>query len=107
MQSDRFAHPDQDGFFPWDSGDVWVFDGDRYVLRAYNGKEILATAVVEDSASFWLADDPATAVDDLPEFGDYRFGIKPARPTDRITVLVRLTGETMAADLAALDAAFA
>lgn len=104
MTGNRFEHPDENGFFRWDGGDVWVPDGDQYVIRSSAGKEVLVRSAVEDSAYFTVVE-TGEDTNDLPEFDDGRFGIKPAGPNDRICLLIMVPGATLQADIAALDAA--
>lgn len=104
MTSDRFEHPNVDGFFNWDAGRVWAFDGDSYILRGRNGTEVLVFATLDEGITFVRED--MSDVDDL-DGGNYgEFLIKPAGPDDRLVVHVTVTGATMGDDLSALEAAF-
>ncbi|MBE0533689.1 MAG: hypothetical protein IH626_22935 [Rhodospirillales bacterium] len=107
MKSERFEHPDKNGFFHWDGGRVWAFDGDRYVLRGKNGTEIAVMARVEDGVEFYREGEDETDVDPVTEIDGehWDFLIKPAGATDRLALHITITGDTAEVDVAALDQA--
>ncbi len=101
--TNKFPKPDEHGFFKWDDGGVRVFDGDVYIVRNNDGEEREVCAAVDECAELMVNDEES--IDDIfPSFDV--IGIKPEGLDDRIIIGLKVTGKSLADDLAKLEQAF-